>query len=206
MKCSEAVTYMHMYLDEDITLEEKDTLKEHLQTCETCSHHFQELKKSIALVQSTSHIQAPDNFTLNVMKNLPKEKKTTSFNRWFRNHPLLTAAAVFMILMAGSFFSMWNGDQEFSVTKNNRLVIENNTVIVPEGERVEGDIVVKNGKIRIEGEVVGNVTIINGEKYLASAGEVTGNITEVNEAFEWLWYKLKKIGTDVVEVLNGNKD
>ena len=35
------------------------------------------MKKAVALVQSTSHIKAPDDFTARVMAQLPKEKKTT---------------------------------------------------------------------------------------------------------------------------------
>lgn len=72
--------------------------------------------------------------------------------------------------------------------------MENDTVIVPEGEVVEGDLVVKNGDLRIEGQVDGNVTIINGDKYMASAGNVTGDIDEIDEVFEWIWYKMKEGG------------
>ena len=51
-------------------------------------------------------------------------------------------------------------------------------MIIPEGEVVKGDVTVRNGKLIIEGEVDGNVTVINGEKYMASAGKVTGDIEE----------------------------
>ena len=67
-----------------------------------------------------------------------------------RNHPLLTAASLFIILMAGSLFSMWNQDETFSVSKQNNLVVDNETVIVPAGEIVNGDVVVRNGDIRMK--------------------------------------------------------
>ena len=102
------------------------------------------------------------NFTANVMSRLPKEKSSASVKRWLTHHPLLAAASLFLILMVGSVFNGWNDDQKFSVTKQQNLLVENNTVIVPEGQIVEGDIIVKNGDLRIEGEVHGNVTIING--------------------------------------------
>ena len=51
---------------------------------------------------------------------------------------------------------------------------------------------VRNGKLKIEGEVDGNVTVINGEQYMASAGKVTGDIEEINEVFEWIWYHIKE--------------
>lgn len=203
MNCSEIYTdYMHDYLDEEITPENETKLREHLLTCQNCHNHFQELKKSIALVQSTSHIQAPLNFTANVMARLPKEKKQVGFKRWFRSHPMLTAASLFLTLMLGSVITGWNEDHEFSVSKNPNLVVENNTVIVPEGKTVQGDIVVKNGDLKIEGQVEGDVTVINGEKYLASAGHVTGDIEEINQLFDWIWYHMKKTAKDTVNLFN----
>ncbi|WP_099363806.1 anti-sigma factor family protein [Fredinandcohnia onubensis] len=207
MNCSEKhmVTLMHNYLDEDISEEEEKLLREHLHACESCNQHFHELKKTIALVQSTSHISAPDDFTLKVMQNLPKEKRTVSFRRWFREHPMLSAAALFLVLMAGSLFSVWNESEQFSVSKQPNLIVENNTVIVPEGETVKGDVVVKNGKLVIEGDVDGNVTVINGENYMASAGNVTGEVKVVNQMFEWLWYHIKKVGIDAIHIFDNEE-
>src|SRR5690606_4002907 len=128
---------------------------------------FYELKKSIALVQSLTHIQAPKNFTNKVMANLPREKKKVGIKRWFNRHPIFVAAAVFTILMTASLFSSWNQGNDFTVTKHESIIIENNTAVVPEGTTIKGDIVVKNGDIRIEGVVEGNVTVVNGQQYLA---------------------------------------
>ncbi|WP_279326445.1 anti-sigma factor family protein [Bacillus litorisediminis] len=199
-KCPEKfVEYMHEYLDDELSSAHEAELRQHLQTCEECQKHFHELKKTIALVQSTAHIQAPNGFTANVMSRLPKENKMIRIQRWFRAHPLLTAASLFIFLMMGSLASSFKGNDDFSVTNHSNLIVNNNTVIVPEGETVKGDIVVKNGKIRIEGKVEGNVTVINGAKYLASAGEVTGQIHEINEAFSWIWFKIKNTFYNVVE-------
>lgn len=197
MKCpDEMIELMHEYLDEQITHERENVLKKHLQKCHNCQEHFHKLKKTIALVQSTSHIQAPTNFTIQVMQNLPKEKKVVEFQRWIKTHPFITAASLFLMLMMGSLFSYWSEDQHFSVTKQPNLIVENHTVIVPKGKTVNGDIVVRNGDIKIEGTVDGDVTIINGEKYMASAAQVTGDIEEVNKIFEWLWYEIKSTVAD----------
>lgn len=195
---------MHEYLDEEIDEQDEQLLKKHLQSCPKCQSYFHELEKAIALVQSTSHIQAPSNFTANVMARLPKEKKRVGVNRWFRHHPLLTAASLFIILMTSSLISTWNKDQEFSVTKQPNLVVHNNTVIVPEGEVIKGDITVRNGDLQIEGKVEGDVTVINGDNYLASAGNVTGEIKEVNEVFEWIWYHVKKTSKELISVFQDN--
>ena len=194
------IEIMHEYLDEEITPERERTLREHLQSCKDCEALFNELKKTIAFVKSVSYMQAPDDFTANVLARLPKEKRKIWMQRWVKNHPMLAAASLFFILMMGSLFSTWNEDREFSVTKQKNLVVQNNTVIVPKGETVKGDVIVRNGKLKIEGEVQGDVTVINGEKYLASAGHVTGQIDEVNEVFDWIWYHIKKTTHDVVQI------
>lgn len=207
MKCTEQIIdYMHEYLDEEISAEHEKVLREHLQSCSECQEYFRELNKAIALVQSTSHIQASEDFTSRVMAGLPKEKRKTEIQRWFRSHPLLTAASLFLALMTGSIFSTWNEEQQFSVSKQPNLIVENDTVIVPEGEVVKGDVVVRNGKVKIEGEVQGNVTVINGENYMASAGNVTGEITEVNEVFEWIWYHIKKTAKNTANLFENGEN
>ncbi|WP_042352685.1 zf-HC2 domain-containing protein [Bacillus massiliigorillae] len=192
MKCSnEMIEYMHEYLDNEISVEHEGILRHHLQDCGDCQAHFHELKKAILFVQSTSNMVAPSGFTQKVMANLPKEKRKVGMTRWFKNHPLLTAASLFVVLMGSALLTHWKEDYQFSFSKQPELVVENDTVIVPAGKTVSGDVVVRNGNIKIEGEVDGNVTVINGDKYLASAGHVSGEIEEVDEIFEWLWYKIK---------------
>jgi anti-sigma factor RsiW len=200
MKCPDQIIgYMHDYLDEDIEPEHEQLLKEHFGTCKDCQRLFHELEKSVALVKSTSHIQAPQGFTESVMAKLPREKRKVGIQRWMKGHPIVSAAAVFIVLMAGSLFSIaGNTDQEFSTTNADQVVIQNDTVIVPEGKVVKGDLVVKNGDIKIEGEVQGDVTVINGENYLASAGNVTGKIEEVDKTFDLIWYHIKNAATNLV--------
>ncbi|MGN1401117.1 MAG: zf-HC2 domain-containing protein [Bacillus sp. (in: firmicutes)] len=193
MKCSDAmIEYMHEYLDNDISPDHEKELRYHLQECEDCQKYFHELKKAEMFVKSSSHITAPSGFVDGVMAKLPKEKRKVSLQRWLKGHPFMTAAALFLILMSGAFLTTWEGDnQQFSVSKQPDLIVENDTVIVPAGKTIEGDVVVRNGNIKIEGTVEGNVTVINGERYMASAGHVSGNIEEVDELFEWLWYNIK---------------
>ncbi|MEW9053249.1 MAG: anti-sigma factor [Neobacillus sp.] len=207
MKCSvEIVELMHAYLDEEIDPNSEMVLREHLHSCKECEELFNELKRTIALVKGTTSIQAPENFTANVMALLPKEKKKVGFQRWMRNHPLIAAASLFLLLMTGSVFSTWNQGNDFSVSKQENLIVQNDTVIVPEGEVVKGDVIVRNGTLKIEGEVQGNVTVINGEQYLASAGKVTGKIEEVNEVFDWIWFHIKKTAFDVFNVFEEHEE
>lgn len=203
MKCSDQIIELiHEFLDEEIELENEQLLRKHLQQCKDCETLFQELNKTIAFVKSTASMQAPPDFTANVLAKLPKEKKRIGIERWLKSHPLVAAASLFIILMLGSLVSNWSQDRDFSVTKQKNLIVKNNTVIVPKGKVVEGDVIVQNGKIKIEGEVKGNVTVINGEKYMASAGHVTGKVFVVNKVFDWIWYYMKKTANDCLNVFD----
>lgn len=206
MKCpDEIIVLMHEYLDDEIEPEKEGKLRVHLQNCNDCEVLFNELKKTIALIKGTTSPQVSDDFTARLMEKLPKEKKKISMQRWFRNHPFVAAASLFFVLMMASVLSSWNGDRQFSVSKQKNLIVQNDTAIVPKGEVVKGDVIVRNGKIKIEGEVDGNVTVINGEKYMASAGHVTGKVNEVNEVFDWIWYYLKQTGKDILHLFSGKE-
>lgn len=201
---------MHEYLDEEISKEDALELKAHLSKCGDCHRHFQELEKSLALVKSVAHIAVPHDFTMRVMNALPKEKKKVGVQRWLRHHPILTAASLFMVLMMGSLLSTWNTEKALSVSKQPNLVIDHDTVIVPEGAVVKGDVVVRNGSLRVEGQIDGNATVINGEivngeKYMASAGQVTGEVKEINAIFEWIWYHMKNTAKEVVNFFEDNE-
>lgn len=208
LKCNpEAVQLMHKYLDGDLIKTEEMQLKRHLEDCEACQQHFHELKRTITLIQSAEHLEAPANFTTNVMKNLPTEKKRIRYLRWFKMHPMLTAAAIFFVLMFTGVLSSWDQGNELVVSKQENLVIEGDTVIVPKGEIVEGDLLVKNGNLIIYGTVDGNVTLVNGKLIednpldgsglMASVGEVNGEFETINQIFDWVWYKTKNFARNI---------
>jgi anti-sigma factor RsiW len=196
------VHYMHEHLDGDISREHELELQAHLTSCTACQQHMHELSKVAVFVQSASHITAPSGFVESVIARMPKETSKVGMKRWFHSHPMLTAAALFMILMSASLFSSFNDDQQFSFTKQPNIVVEGERVIVPAGETVNGDLVVKNGDLQIDGEVNGDVTIINGTQYMASTANVTGDIEEINQVFDWLWYKIKSGTKDIMSLFD----
>ena len=196
---SQFVEYMHEYLDGDITREQEQELKKHLQACSDCQQHMHELSDTVAFIKGAAHISAPPSFEAHVMQRLPKRKSTAGIQRWFRRHPMLVSAAVFCLFMNATILGSFSNDDQFSVTKQPNLIVDGQMVIVPAGEVVKGNIVVKNGDIKVEGEVDGNITVINGQ-YMASTAVVTGQVEEIDEAFEWLWYKMKSAGQDFAEL------
>ncbi|MCM3638476.1 zf-HC2 domain-containing protein [Sporosarcina luteola] len=204
--CQEPVIHlMHAYLDGDISHEEEQVLHKHLVECDLCREMMDELKMSALFLKDTAPIQAPEGFVSGVMERLPKEKSQAGFQRLLRRHPLVAAAALFLLLMSATLFSSYSNNQQFSFTKQPNLIVEGETVIVPAGEVVKGDIVVKNGNLRIEGEVDGNVTVIHGSKYMASTAVVTGKSEEIDQAFDWLWYKIKSTVKDIFPSSDGEQ-
>ncbi|WP_026688565.1 anti-sigma factor family protein [Alteribacter aurantiacus] len=200
---------LHKYLDEEMTLLEKKQFEQHLVTCGECEKHLRELRKTIALVQSTSHVEAPADFTANVMGKLPAQKKSKKYKTWMRKHPFILAAAVFMLLFVTSVSSLWSGGgSHISVQGQGNFHIDEtrNVVVVPAGETIEGDLIIRNGDVEIEGEVLGNVTVINGEPYLASAGYIAGETNEINQILSWIWYETKSFFGEVVNVFNGKSE
>ena len=199
------VEYMHDYLDGDISREHEQELKKHLQGCSECQQHMHELSDTVAFIKSATHIMAPPGFEENVMNRLPRRKNTAGIQKWLRKHPIFVAAAVFFLFMGATLLGSYPNDNQFSVTKQPNLIVDGQTVTVPAGEVVKGDIVVKNGNIVIEGEVDGNVTVINGE-YMASTAVVSGQIEEVDQAFEWLWYEMKQIFNGFVSLFESDEE
>jgi anti-sigma factor RsiW len=196
--CKEISHLIHRFLDQEASREEEAMLRSHIADCAACKQHFYELKKSIAFVQSLSHTKAPIGFTNSVMSKLPKEKRRVSWQSGLKRHPFLVAASLFVVLMAGSIMSTWSQGQgrfEFSAPHSQHLKVDEakHTVIVPAGQTIEGDIVVRNGNIEVDGEVKGNVVAIDGEVYMASTAHISGDTQEINKALEWIWYNTKRI-------------
>ncbi|MGA9288672.1 MAG: anti-sigma factor [Anaerobacillus sp.] len=206
MKCpAETIAIMHDVLDEEATQEQRRQLFDHLQSCSDCKQHYEELKKTESFLLSSPSIEAPDGFTSKVMEHLPQEKRTVWIKRWMKSHPIVTAAILFLALMTGSVYSSWTSEDQLSALSGNlRFDQDTNTVIVPEGEVVEGDLTVKNRNLEIEGQVNGDVLVINGEQYMASAGQVTGDIEEVDHILDWTWYQLKNFFHDIGNLFTGD--
>ncbi|MCD8502289.1 MAG: zf-HC2 domain-containing protein [Bacillaceae bacterium] len=197
----QVVALIHKYLDEEITEREKKVLNEHLEMCDHCKKHLVELQKSIAFIQSSSHIQAPIDFTSQVMKQLPKQKKFMGWKKWAKNNPLLVAAAVFFMFIWISMLSVSN-DQDIFVSGQGNVYIdkETKTVVIPEGEIIHGDLIVKNADLQVDGEISGNVKVLKGKHYQASAGVVSGEIEEINQTFDLIWYHIKSFFSEVINI------
>ena len=88
---------------------------------------------------------------------------------------------------------MWNDDKNMMVKGNDLqdVVDSGRYGTVPEGHTVKGDLVVQRGKLKVEGDVTGNLIVIDGTLNLASTAHISGQVTQVDEAVSWIWYKLE---------------
>ncbi len=200
MECKVAIVKIHEYLDGELSRDESEKLKAHMEVCSACKSRFEQLEKVDAAMyhafeaaKPTVHYNA-NALTARIMQQVPKSpsKKKKGIVRLLYRYPGITAAAIFLLVMFGSFAASWQQDAKLmiSVEDVQKLVVDGKTVIVPEGVHVTGDLIVENGSIEVFGEVEGNVTVIDGKMVLASTGHIAGQSKIIDEALGWFWYKV----------------
>ncbi|KAA8786254.1 zf-HC2 domain-containing protein [Paenibacillus sp. RRE4] len=201
MDCNSAVSLMHECLDESLSPEQKTELKSHLLICPDCRMRFKELEQTEMLLFAMKHYSpsASDELTNRIMNALPQPKRQQVWLRWVKGHPALTAAAFFLVVMLFSAFNFWNQNNEMVVKGNSldQLVIQGNTVIVPEGKSVAGDLTIENGTAQVYGDVNGNLTVIDGQLFQASTAHVSGQVKSIDQALDWFWYKITNMVNEV---------
>src|SRR5690606_30615828 len=180
MDCRMAVRVMHEYLDRELARDRLAELETHLRGCPACRNRLEILTGTEALIRSACagrEALPPADLPDRILRSLPAPPRSRKWARWVRRHPAVTAACFFALVMLGSWLATWNQDDRLRVEAGpdaDRLVIEGNTVIVPAGQKVSGDLVVANGTVRVDGEVEGNVTVIDGHVLLASSAQIAG--------------------------------
>jgi anti-sigma factor RsiW len=198
MGCSrEWELLMHNVIDKDASPLEIQKLTDHLKGCDRCKIQYDELVRINTTLEEANTYESPEDFTDKVLARLPaKDRQFVQKKNWFKRHPILTAASIFLLLMTSTLITQWNIQADFVSyeAQGVQLVIndDTDTVIVPKETIVQGDLVVRNGNARVDGTVHGDVIIINGE-YMASAGNVVGESKEIKKITEWILYSLKNI-------------
>jgi anti-sigma factor RsiW len=188
---------MHEHLDGDLTGPEAVKLKEHLLMCSDCRAMFEQFERTEALVRTLTPASVPDDLTAKIMSGIPAPRRRSAWLRWVRRHPAASVAVVFIAVMLGSFASLWNQNTELVVqgADLDQVQINGDTVTVPQGHTVKGNLVVQNGKVQVDGEVTGNLTVIDGSVNMASTAHIAGQITKVNQALDYVWYKVNEWAT-----------
>lgn len=107
--------------------------------------------------------------------------------------------SLLLVVMLFSAFNFWNQNNEMVVKGNSldQLVIQGNTVIVPEGKSVAGDLTIENGTAQVYGDVNGNLTVIDGQLFQASTAHISGQVKSIDQALDWFWYKITNMVNEV---------
>lgn len=194
MNCSEALPLMHEFLDGDLEGSDAVELKKHLLACPSCNRLFKQMEQTEASVRLLPKTAVPVGLTSRIMSQIPQKKKRAGWFNWVKAHPAMSVASVFVLVMVTSFLSLWNEDKDMVVkgASLDQVVIQGDTVIVPQGHTVQGDLMVKRGKVQVDGNVDGDVTVIDGSYNLASTAYISGHVTTVDETLEWVWYKMNE--------------
>ena len=192
MNCNEALPWMHEHLDGDLKGTPLIELKKHLLSCTECSLHYRKMQHTEAMVRSLPHLAAAPDLTDRIMASLPKQpKRRNSVLQWIKRHPAVSVASMFLFVMLSASLSVWNQDTEMVVkgASLEQVVIKGNTVYLPAGHTIEGNLMVKRGKIQIDGNVKGNLVVIDGTYNLASTAHISGKIKQVDQVIDWLWFE-----------------
>lgn len=203
MECKQAISWMHDYLDHELPKQEGLELQEHLRSCEDCRIRFGELERTEMLLFGTRDSLPPvsDALTEQILKVMPQQKQQRTWVRWIKRHPALTAAALFLAVIVSSGLNSWGqGDQLIVRVKGDNpenVIIQGHKVIVPEGTSIAGNLTVENGEAEVYGEVQGNLTVIDGSYFKASTAHISGEIKSIDQALDWVWYKVSDIFTEV---------
>ncbi|TBL68357.1 zf-HC2 domain-containing protein [Paenibacillus thalictri] len=201
MECSSALPLIHEYLDGDLAGEQAAELKRHLLVCPSCNAMLRQFEMTEAMVKAGPPVKAPDDLKDRIMLALPPIKDKRTWLQWVRRHPAVSVAAVFVLVMMSSYVSLWNEDHELVVKGNaadlEQVVIKGDTVYVPQGHKLAGNLTVQHGKMQVDGEIDGNVVVIDGSMNLASTAHISGQVTKVDEAFEWMWFKFNEFFSQI---------
>lgn len=201
MECKTAVSLMHDYLDDDLSKEQRLILKDHLLSCPNCRMDFKELEQTDMMLYSLPHNipSASSELTDRILNIIPKHKKQQVWVKWMKMHPAATAAALFLVIMLLSAINIFNQNTQLVIQGNDLdgVVINGNTVIVPEGTTVAGDLTIQNGKTEVFGDVQGNLTVIDGSLYRASTAHISGQEKNIDRAVDWVWYKISNVFSEL---------
>jgi anti-sigma factor RsiW len=202
VQCNEALPLIHDYLDGQLSAGKKLELRNHLLNCSSCAGNMRALEKTEALVRMLERPPTPNDLSSKIMANLPPAPVRRSWAGFIRRHPAATAAAAFLIVMFSSFLSLWDQESQLTVRGDDLegLVIEGRNVIVPKDSKLEGSLVVENGTLQVDGEVLGDLVVIDGDVALASTAHISGKVTQVDQALDWIWYKIERLFTSLTGV------
>lgn len=113
MRCEKIEELLSPYLEDELSQEEKEAVKDHLQTCESCAALLSFLKETRESLTGFPELEVSQNL-LNRLSSIPSKKKRfrLSFDFLLQPslQPVLAAASILLILVS---FYLFNPDKKF---------------------------------------------------------------------------------------------
>ena len=139
MDCRDAFCLMNMFIDGEISENEKIELLEHIEKCENCKKEFEELQETVKELRETPLEELPKNYHNELMQKLeneinPKVIPMRKNKKYKTVYKFIGFAAVFALFIVGGtkagLLNMKDGKYEnmpSSVLENEDVNINENT-------------------------------------------------------------------------------
>lgn len=147
MDCEKIQELLTLYIEGEVTDEEKNRIELHLQQCSPCSIEMKQLKQTMSLLSEKEMVSLPTDFEVQLKERLKQEKKDISqkkshvsiLKKFISKYKLPTAAAaglLFVVMISQSFFQFKasedikinEGAADMGVRKSASMQIEENVV------------------------------------------------------------------------------
>ncbi len=173
MECYQATHLLHQMQDEQLEQRCQQQLQQHLGECGLCRETEASLTKTVALLRAVSVVQAPAGFTADVLQRLPR-KVGRPMGRLF------SVAAVILLLLASPIYFSDTLQNPQLICQDRQAVIihEEGKFVVPADAVVRGNITVYQSDLLVQGQVLGDVQVVDGRFSLLGAGVVSGTVVE----------------------------
>jgi len=74
MSCKKVKKLLQLYIDDALTLGEKQQVKQHLEECSACRTELKSLSATVKLIKSLPEVSTPPDFTQNIMAKISREE------------------------------------------------------------------------------------------------------------------------------------
>ena len=206
MQCEKARVIMHESLDGELDQLTESQFIIHLASCSECARIFEQLKQTesflnvhVTTIENVDDTIDQDKQTFQqrlrayrLKRQLPPPKKRLIFRQWLkkRGGAMFISIALGALLGAG-IVHIWHevyNKNVLMVQSNSlqELIIENKQVIVPLNKTIQGDLIVRHGNVKVYGNIVGNLTVVDGEAEIVKGAKIEGNVKTVNRFMDWL--------------------
>jgi anti-sigma factor RsiW len=107
MKTNHPEQLLSLYVDDELTGEERREVSEHLASCESCRLSIEEMRALRVRIKEAADVSLPDNFVYSVLRSVRREDENTvvwlSTEKFARNVVVVLSVVVLALVGLGTF-------------------------------------------------------------------------------------------------------